>query len=133
MKKETKKLLIKLMFLTSMLIFILTFTNTSFALGAKLKGLGPSGTSSSAEDYGIKSKLSSILGLIQFIGIAVAVGMTIWLGILYFITSSNPANKAETNKKAQSIFLGIVLVLGATGILTLIQNLAEDVTKNVTV
>ncbi len=124
MKKETKKFLIKLAIFISIFALI-GLTNNSYAL---FKGIGPQDSGGTSDD--IKAKISDLLGILEFIGIVIGVGMSIWLGVLYFTTSDNPANKAETSKKAQSIFLGIVLVLGASAILTLIRNLALNITED---
>ena len=65
------------------------------------------------------SVASNILGIIRWVGITVAVGMAMFLGIKY-ITSS-PDGKAEI-KKTMTIYVGgIVLLLSASTIITVIQ------------
>ena len=68
---------------------------------------------------GMENIASTILGIIKWVGIVVAVGMAMILGIKY-ITSS-PDGKAEI-KKTMTIYVGgIVLLLSASTIVTIIQ------------
>ncbi len=77
----------------------------------------PSDVTPSAE---ITNTVSSILGIIRWVGIVAAVIIAMYLGIRY-ITSS-PDGKAEIKKTLAYYIGGIALLLSASAIVTLIQN-----------
>lgn len=66
-----------------------------------------------------ETPVKTILGLIKWGGLAVAVGMTMFIGIKY-ITAS-PDGKAEIKKTITYYVLGIVLLVSASAIVTAIQ------------
>lgn len=70
-----------------------------------------------------------ILGIVQAIGIAIAVAMLIIVGVKY-ITAS-PDGKAEYKKTAIAYVVGAVLLFAASGVLAIIQNFATDVVNTV--
>ena len=65
-----------------------------------------------------------ILGIVQVIGIAVAVIMLIVLAIKYIGSAAN--EKAEIKKHAVVYIVGAVLLFGAAGILQLIRGFASS-------
>lgn len=69
--------------------------------------------------------ISNILGLIQFVGIAIALGMLIVIGIQYVTASS--AKKGEIKDTAINYLFGAVCIFAATGILQGVKNLVEAV------
>ena len=68
----------------------------------------------------INNTVSKILGFIQWGGIVAAVIVAMFIGIKY-ITSA-PDGKAEIKKTIGYYIAGIVLLLSASGIVTVIQN-----------
>lgn len=70
----------------------------------------------------------SILSIVQVIAVATAVIMLIVLAIKYI--SSAPNDKAEIKKHAVIYVVGAVLLFGASGILSLIQNFAKVFNDN---
>lgn len=74
------------------------------------------------------SILNTILGIVQVIGVAVAVIMLIVLAIKYI--SAAPGDKAEIKKHAVVYIVGAVVLFGASGLLGIIKNFtAETVNK----
>ena len=69
---------------------------------------------------GIDSTVSSILGIIRWAGIVIAVIIAMFLGIKY-ITAS-PDGKAEIKKTLALYVGGIALLLSASVVVTIIQN-----------
>lgn len=65
-----------------------------------------------------------ILGTLQTVGIFIAVGMAIFLGIKY--VAASPEGKSELKKQLGVYVLGIVLILGATAIVTALANIVES-------
>ena len=76
-----------------------------------------------------KSVSGQILGIIQIIGVAVAVIMLIVLAIKYI--SAAPNDKAEIKKHAVVYVVGAVVLFAASGIIGLIRNFAEGVNNEV--
>ena len=64
-----------------------------------------------------------IFGVIQIVGIAVAIIMLIVLGCKYIMAS--PEGKSEVKKSAPIYIVGAVLLFGAVAILTFISNFAD--------
>ena len=69
--------------------------------------------------------VSNILGLIQFVGIAIALGMLIVIGIQYVTASSS--KKGEIKDTAINYLFGAVCIVAAAGILQGIKGLVEAV------
>ena len=65
-----------------------------------------------------------ILGVVQLIGVSVAVIMLIVLAIKYI--SAAPNDKAEIKKHAVVYVVGAVVLFGAAGILEIIKNFAGN-------
>lgn len=67
----------------------------------------------------ISTAVGNILGIIKWAGLVVAVAIAMFIGIKY-ITAS-PEGKAEVKKTLIYYVAGIVILLSATAIVTLIQ------------
>ena len=65
-----------------------------------------------------------IIGVIQVIGVAVAIIMLVMLGIKY--VSAAPSEKADIKKSAAIYVVGAVLLFAATFILGFVKNLVTD-------
>lgn len=81
---------------------------------------GTSGTTSAK----FNTILNTILGIVQVIGVAIAVIMLIVLAIKYI--SAAPGDKAEIKKHAVVYIVGAVVLFGATGLLQIIKNFATE-------
>lgn len=68
----------------------------------------PSGGSS------LQTKATSILGVIQWVGYVIAIGMIIWVGIKYVM--SGAGEKAKAKETLIPIVIGAVLIAGAATI-----------------
>lgn len=69
--------------------------------------------------------VSNILGLIQFVGVAIALGMLIVIGIQYVTASSS--KKGEIKDTAINYLFGAVCIFAAAGILEGVKNLVTAV------
>ena len=83
----------------------------------------PSQPGTGGED--INGIASNVIWIIQTIAIAAAVIMLMFVGIK-FVTAS-PEGKAEIKKTAVIYVVGAILLLAASGVLGIIQNLAKNV------
>ncbi len=77
-------------------------------------------TPSDVNTTGLDNTVSSILGIIRWAGIVIAVIIAMFLGIKY-ITAS-PDGKAEIKKTLALYVGGIALLLSASVVVTIIQN-----------
>lgn len=69
-----------------------------------------------------------IIGAIQFIGYAIAIGMLIYVGIKYVMSSAQ--DKASLKNNLIRYVIGAIIVAGATTILPIITGLAGDSSSN---
>lgn len=83
----------------------------------------PSQPGTGGED--INGIVSNVIWIIQTIAIAAAVIMLMFVGIK-FVTAS-PEGKAEVKEIAVIYVVGAILLLAASGVLGIIQNLAKNV------
>lgn len=68
-----------------------------------------------------------ILGIIQVIGIGVAMIALLILAIRYMYSS--PDEKAEVKKKLIPFVIGGVLVFGATSLIKIVETFADEIIK----
>ena len=72
--------------------------------------------------------LNIILGIVQVIGIAIAVIMLVVLAIKYI--SAAPSDKADIKKSATAYIIGAVVLFAASGIIQIIKNFASETIGN---
>ena len=65
-----------------------------------------------ANDAGLGDTASSVLGLIQWVGYAIAVGMIIYIGIRYMSASAN--EKADLKNGLIKFVIGVVVIATAS-------------------
>lgn len=68
----------------------------------------------------LQQKATGVLGVIQWVGYIVAIGMLIWVGIKY--VTSGAGEKAKAKETLIPIVIGAVLIAGATWIAQFIFN-----------
>ena len=109
------------------LVAIMLLSTTAFATGVTLDfdqaaGKITGGDTSASDSVG--KMASSILSVVQVVGMAVAVIMLIVLAIKYI--SAAPSDKAEIKKHAVVYVVGAVVLFGASGILQIVKNFATN-------
>ena len=107
--------------ITVALVAIMMFVCISpvvFAADGGIFGINPKPDSS---QLGNGANLANtILSALMWIGVAIAVGMMIFLGIKY--VTSSPDGKADLKKQLGIYILGFVFIVGATTIVGIINN-----------
>ena len=73
----------------------------------------------------VNTVANTIIGVIQIVGVAIAVIMLIWLGVKY--VSASPNEKADVKKGAMIYVVGAVMILAATGVLGIVKNIVADI------
>lgn len=120
--KISNKTVKVLSMLLVILMCVITLSTVAFAATETIVNPGdivPEATDTSNRVQTIAGK---ILGVVQVIGVAVAVIMLIVLAIKYI--SAAPNDKAEIKKHAVVYVVGAVVLFAASGILEVIKTLA---------
>ncbi len=68
---------------------------------------------------------SNALGIVQFFGYAMAIGMILYLGIKYMMAPAN--EKADVKNASIKYVVGAILLAGASGIITIIQTFSGNI------
>ena len=98
-----KKMMIYLM----IIITVLILPNTLFAFN-------PNISVSPKEPTGISPMVSTILGIIQWVGYAIAIGMLIYIGVKYTMSAAN--EKADLKSASINFVIGAIIIAGASTI-----------------
>ena len=69
--------------------------------------------------------VGTVIGVLQWVGFAVAIIMVLWLGIQWMLAT--PSKKAELKGKMWSMAIGIVLLVAGVTILGLVWGAGESV------
>lgn len=121
-----KKNCMKILFVLILVVLIIGISTSSFAsLGNMKPQVNTDGTQEMLKIGGV------ILGTIQVIAVAIAVIMLVVIGVRY-ITAS-PTEKADVKKTMLIYVAGALLLFAGSGLLGLIQSLADDINQNVEV
>ena len=116
LKLNKKSVKIVSVLLLAVMMFM-CFSPVAFATGLEDLGITPNPDSS---NLGNGAKLANtVLSALMWLGIAIAVGMMIFLGIKY--VTSSPDGKADLKKQLGVYILGLVFILGATTIVGIIR------------
>ena len=68
--------------------------------------------------------VNGVLGLLQYAGFAIAIGMTIYAGMKYMMSAAN--EKAELKQSSVRLVVGAIIVAGISGIFPVIFGLFMD-------
>ncbi len=123
MINKMKKITFILLIIVAIVAITTTPTYASVSMG--WEQVAVSGDTSSATATAVKDISGTILGVVQVIGVAVAVIMLIVLAIKYI--SAAPNDKAEIKKHAVVYVVGAVVLFAASGILGIIKDFANTV------
>ena len=104
-------------FLITTLMAISVIPNTCIALGNL-------GVEPPSVDKDLLKTLGGVIGIIMGVGTVVAICASIYLGIRYMLSSVE--EKAEIKKKMVPFIIGVAIFYGATGILKIIGDIANQ-------
>ena len=126
------KKLIKTLAVLAMALVILAITVTPVFASASLKwdDVTIQGDTSGSTATAAKDITGMILGVVQVIGVAIAVIMLIVLAIKYI--SAAPNDKAEIKKHAVVYVVGAVVLFAASGIIGIIRGFADKINESQT-
>lgn len=124
MHKKTIKIISILIIITYMLSCV------SIVFGQEIDplavvGNGPDPSAGGAGVTTLYKLGNSILGILQYIGAAVAIIATLILGMKYMYSS--PDEKAEVKKKLIPYIIGGILVFGAVQLVKIVEIFAKDI------
>lgn len=111
MKKKMMRKFLSL-FMTMMLI-LATFATPVFATGGIMgEVFGVSEVTPTITDGEIKDMASEVLGIIKYVGLAIAMGMVLYAGMKYMMSAAN--EKAELKNSSIRLVIGAVIIAGAS-------------------
>lgn len=119
--KEKKKLILKYTIIVLITIFFINTFSRSYAFGGIVSSMKPT----ASNDQKITTIGNEILGIIQFIGVAVLLGSLITLGIVS-ITNINSKKLADLKDGLVLIIVGAVLILAPVTIVNVIYSSAKS-------
>ena len=125
MVKKTFKILIVIMFVMILLFSFSSVVNASgFDFSGKIQGYleNPSVAGTAASSVG--NVAGTVVGVIQVIGTGIAIIMLTVLAMKYMISA--PGDRAEIKKHAVVYVIGAVVLSGASGLLGIIYNFAQN-------
>ena len=121
----------KLLKITKVALIIMTVVSVLFAImwvtsasGDVFRIPGASGGPGVDKVYSISGV---ILGIVQAVGMSIAVIILVWLGVKYIMAS--PDGKAEIKKQAFGYILGAVLLFGASWLVPLLKNVIDGLSS----
>lgn len=79
-------------------------------------------------DNGAVTAVSKILGLVQWIGYAMAIGMLVYIGIKYVMAAAN--EKADLKKGLINYLIGAIIIFAASTIVGWVSKFVEDNVSN---
>lgn len=118
-----KKIFVKLICILLIIACIFSITNCANATSAIIKQ-NFTGSSNSTGSNAIKQILSAVLSVVRTVGAVVAVVVLMTIGAKYIVASAG--DRADIKKYAINYVIGAIILLGATGILSIIKNLIDD-------
>lgn len=124
MKANKKSFLKFAMALTASLLFVMPLAFASSSATGLIGQLKPN---TGAIGNGGGSLIKDILGIIQFVGVAIALGMLIIIGIQYVTASAEMKGKIKDT--AIGYLFGAICIFASVGILTGVANLVEVLNK----
>lgn len=124
----TKKIIKITLIILLLIMFSAILTQSVFALSNVKAGFNKAeGNISPDSSSGIYEKTNNVInvaiGVMQLVGVGIAVIMLIVLAIKYM--SAAPGDRADIKKHAVVYVVGAVVLFGAAGILGIIRSFAE--------
>ena len=111
MKKKMMRKFLSL-FMTMMLI-LSAFATPVFATGGIMgEVFGVSQVTPTITDGEIKDMASEVLGIVKYVGLAIAMGMVLYAGMKYMMSAAN--EKAELKNSSIRLVIGAVIIAGAS-------------------
>ncbi len=119
--KEKKKLILKYIIIVLIVAFFINTFSKSYAFNGIIDTMKPT----PSNDQKITTIGNEILGIIQFIGVAVLLGSLITLGIIS-ITNINSKKLADLKDGLVLIIVGAALILAPVTIVNVIYSSAKS-------
>ena len=116
------------------IMLVMSFSNIAFAsgsastagdIGGVIDKINDSANDKINDDSGVANLGGQIVGIIQVVGIVVAVVILLVLGIKYMTGSAQ--EKAEYKKTMIPYIIGAILIFAASTIVNVISNLATSI------
>lgn len=119
--KEKKKLILRYIMIIALITFFIGTVSKSYAYSAIVGSMKPT----PQPDQKLTSIGNQILGIIQFIGVAVLLGSIIVLGIVA-VSNSDSKKMADLKDGLILIVIGAFLILAPVSVVKMIYNSADN-------
>ena len=106
------------------LIIMLLVINITNVYGVDVTNIINNQNNTTPIDTPIINIMSNIYGVVVVVGVAIAFGMLIFVGIK--IMSAAPSERADVKKHMIPFFIGAIFILGAGLVATILRQFAEE-------
>ena len=121
------KTIVKIFTIAVLVVILVSATSVVFADVTDELIKAQAGGATSETGAKVSTAGNTIIGIIQIVGVSVAVIMLIFLGVKY--VSAAPGEKADVKKSALVYVIGAAFILAATAILGLVKTITGDIEK----
>lgn len=133
MNKKKRKLIIAALLVLALTFAFAIFTNSyatteapNTATAIDVNSLQPSFNKNSSSSKTIINVTRKVLEILQVLGIAIGLIMLVIIGIKYITSAGNKDEGPEIKDVIKKYIFGAFLIFGATGILTVIQQIVAQ-------
>ncbi len=133
MNKKKRKLIIATLLVLALTFAFAIFTNSyatteapNTATAIDVNSLQPSFNKNSSSSKTIINVTRKVLEILQVLGIAIGLIMLVIIGIKYITSAGNKDEGPEIKDVIKKYIFGAFLIFGATGILTVIQQIVAQ-------
>lgn len=95
----------------TMMLLLVVFSTPVFAGGIMGEVFGVPEVTPSITDADITKMTEEVLGVVKYVGVAIAIGMVLYAGIKYMMSAAN--DKAELKNSSIRLIIGAIIIAGA--------------------
>ena len=110
--------------ISALIIALMVISIAAPVFATQIDGVTIRPDTSTIQQSGAESTLNKVLGAIKYLGIFLAVGITMFMGIKYMMGSVE--EKAEYKKTMIPLVVGVVLLFAAAIIIQVIQSVTTS-------
>ena len=113
--------------ITTMLLLLAIFATPVFASGIMGEVFNVSEVKPSISDEKIRTMASEVLGIVKYVGVAIALGMVLYAGMKYMMSAAN--DKAELKNASIRLVIGAIIIAGASVMFPALWDVFSKISK----
>ena len=113
--------------ITTMLLLLAIFATPVFASGIMGEVFNVSEVKPSISDADIRNMASEVLGIVKYVGVAIALGMVLYAGMKYMMSAAN--DKAELKNSSIRLVIGAIIIAGASVMFPALWDVFSKISK----